>query len=245
MVKRGPKVDADNILKKRLTQEVFSKFSKGLSVRNIIVEARKRNILSSPNKILKLTRELHKEGILDFQMVKVGRGPPRKVYNLSLLSRMHPASADLEATFTVRKKVLSLGIEQLVEELQRSPAGYWTMRVLEAAKTAGVISELKDNRDKVDFFKKLEENIGKRGAGASIALLRLSDVSFALVQSILTYALLEETAFQHGLVKGREYNLKKNVESACDDISNTWAKLVKEGIRNFLFDQETLQKTNK
>lgn len=119
------------------------------------------------------------------------------------------------------------------------------MRVLEAAKTAGVISELKDNRDKVDFFKKLEENIGKRGAGASIALLRLSDVSFALVQSILTYALLEETAFQHGLVKGREYNLKKNVESACDDISNTWAKLVKEGIRNFLFDQETLQKTNK
>ena len=238
MVKRGPKIDADYVLKKRLTKEVFGNFPNGISVRGAIAEASNRNILSSRNKILELIRELHKEGILDFRMAKTGRGPPRKVYSLSLLSKMHPSSSNLEADFTVRKKVLSLGIEQLVEEMQRNPAIYWTLRVLEAAEKAGVISELKDDKDKVDFFKKLEENIGKRGAGASIALLRLTDVSFTLIHSIITYAFLEETAYQHGLLQGEEYDLIKSVEAACEDDSDVWTDLVKKGIRNYFVEKK-------
>jgi len=242
LVKRGPKVDPDNILKRRLIQEVFKNFPTGFSVRDTIAEAKGRGILSSPNKVLKLIRELHKEGALDVRMAKVGKGPPRKVYSLSLLAKMHQTPTDLEATFNMRKKVLSLGIRPLVEELQRSPANYWTMRVLEAAEKAGVIKELKDNRDKMDFFKKLERNIGKRGAGASIGLLRLTDVSFALILSVITYAFLEETALQHGLVQKGRYDPIRGVETACDDISEIWADLVKKGVKNFLFGQQPKEK---
>lgn len=244
MVKRGPKVDPDSILKRRLIQEVFKNFSMGLSVRDTIAEAKKRGILSSPNKVLKLIRELYREGALDVRTVKAGKGPARKVYSLSLLAKMHQIPTDLEATFNMRKRVLSLGIGPLVEELQHSPAKYWTMRVLEAAEKAGVIKELKDNRDKVDFFKKLERNIGKRGAGASIALLRLTDISFALILSIITYAFLEETALQHGLVQKRRYDVIRGVETACDDISDSWADLVKRGITNFLFGPQPKEKNS-
>lgn len=235
MVKRGPKVDPDGVLKRRLIHEVFENFPMGLGVRNAIAEAKKRHILSSPNKVLKLLGELYQEGALDSKIVKGGKGPPRKIYTLSLLTKMQRTPADLKATLDMRKRVLSLGIESLVEEMQRSPAMFWTMRVLEAAKTAGVIDELKDNRDKVEFFKKLEGNIGKRGAGGSIGLLRLTDVSFTLILSIITYVFLEETAVQHGLVQERKYGLIRSIETACDDMKDAWAELVKTGIKDFLF----------
>lgn len=243
MVKRGPKVDPDGILKRRLIQEVFNNFPMGLSVRDTIVEAKKKGILSSPNKILKLIRELYSEGALDFRFIKAGKGPLRKVFSLSLLAKMHQTPMNLEETLNMRRRALSLGIAPLVEELQRSPAMYWTMSVLGAAEKAGVIKELKDDRDKVDFFKKLETNIGKRGAGASVGLLRLTDISFALVSSIITYVFLEETAFQHGLVKEREHSLIESVESTCDDVSDTWANLVKKGIMDFVLGQQ-LKKRN-
>jgi len=242
MVKRGPKVDPDSVLKRRLMQEVFSNFTMGLSVRDTITEAKTRGILSSPNKIIRLTKELYNEGALDYKFAKVGKGPPRKILSPSLIAKMHQTPKNLKETLDMRKRVLSLGIGPLVEELQRSPAGYWTMRVLEAAETAGVIKELKDNRDKIDFFKKLEGNIGKRGADASIGLLRLTDVSFALIQSIITYSFLEETALQHGLVQKRRYDLAGSVEAACDDLSDTWASLVRRGIKNFLFSQQLEEK---
>lgn len=237
MVKRGPKVDPDNRLKRRLVEEIFEKFPSGLSVRDTVKEAGKRRILSSPNKVLKLLRELYAEGVLDFRMTKVGRGPPRKIYTLSLSARVQTVPSEIKIDFDRRRKVLSLGIEELIEELRRSPARYWTMRVLEAAEAAGVIEQLKDDRDKMDFFRKLENNIGKRGAGASMSLLRLTDVSFALIQSILTYAFLQETTIQHGLVDGERFDLVKGIELACEKTSDDWTRLIKKGIKTFLFSQ--------
>lgn len=235
MVKRGPWVDADVNLKRKIAEEVFKNFPDGLSVRDTIKETRKKGILSSPNKILKLIRELHEDGALDLRMMKGGKGPMRKIYGLSLSARMAPDLSDVKVKLDMRRKVLSLGIESLVKDLQRSPAGYWTMRVLEAANEAGVIDQLKDAEDKMDFFRKLENNIGKRGAGTSIALLRLTDVSFALIQSILTYAILEETAVHHGLVDEKRSDIVKGVKFACDKLGEEWKRLVKEGINNSFF----------
>ena len=230
-------MNQDETIKRRLVKEVFESFPAGLSVRDTIKETRKRRILSSPNKILKLLRELYREGILDFRMMKTGRGPMRKVYSLSLPARMHRPPSEIKVDLDMRRKVLSLGIEPLIEELRRSPVEYWTMRVLEAAKLAGVVEQLKDNRDKVNFFKKLEGNVGRRGAGASVGLLRLTDVSFTLIGSIITYAFLEETAIQHGLVDGKRWDLFGGIESACDRVGEEWARLIKKGIKNFLFSQ--------
>jgi hypothetical protein len=235
MVKRGPMVDSDKVLKRRFVEEIFKNFPDGLSVRGAIKETRKRGILSSPNTILKILRELHADGILDYRMVKTGRGPMRKVYYLSFLASTIPDPSKTKRILDMRRKALSLGIEPLVEELRRSPAKYWTMQILETAKEAGVIEQLKDNADKMNFFKKLEENIGKRGANASVSLLRLTDVSFALIQSILTYAFLEETVVQHGLVDRKRWDLVKGVESACDKVGKYWARLIKEGIENSFF----------
>ena len=234
MVKPGPK-DWDSAAKRRMVKEVFENFPNGLSVRHTIGEVRKRGILSSPNKILKLLRELYREGTLDCRMVKSGKGPMRKLYYLSFLAKTIPDSSNIGKILDMRTKALSLGIEPLIKELQRSPALYWTDLVLEAVNRAGVIEQLKDDRDKVNFVKKLEGNIGKRGAGASVGLLRLTDASFTLIQSILAYAFLEETVIQHGLVDEKRYDLMKGVEMACEDVGELWKRLIKERIKNFLF----------
>jgi len=235
MVKRGPKVDRDSTLKRRLVKEVFENFPNGLSVRDTIDKVRKRGILSSPNKILELLRELHREGILDHRMVKGGKGPSRKLYFLSSMAKTIPDATKIKETLNLRRNVLSLGIAPLVEELQRSTVRYWADLVLEAANKAGVIEQLKDNRDKVNFSKRLIANIGKRGADVSVGLLRLTDVSFALIQSILTYAFLEETVLQHRLVDEKRYNLVKGIEMACEETGEQWKNMVKEKITNSFF----------
>jgi len=55
---------------------------------------------------------------------------------------------------------------------------------------------------------------------------------------------LEETAYQHGLLKGEEYDLIKSVEATCEDISDAWTDLVKKGSETTLSKKKMVQTKN-
>lgn len=219
--------------------DLVAEHPEGLSFSDALKLARSRGILSKPNAVMKYLKRGVKTGLLRVEKMEGGPGLPKTVYRVLQPSNEKRVFDELKLA-RIREKVFKpIRLDSELESLQKDPAGFWILFLLDAAKRAGYTEDLKTSGEKADFFTRLVDKTMPLYVAFGQALVYSADLNHSLVKSVLGSSLL---SLLERKPEELESILRKRFEIAALDWAKTMTALTLAMIERWRIPQEELEK---